>query len=100
MRFRALIAGFLVALLGCPATAAITITQIAGGANGSSTTLTTPNTTVDCPIGSTIIMLTSATTTTLSSASDSAGNTYSAPLDAIAGTGVNFSWVYAVNTAH
>lgn len=51
----------------------------------------------DCPVGSLIVVYTAYLTVvdTLSSVTDSAGNTYQAPFDNIAGTLVGVGWAYA-----
>ena len=82
------------------ANAAITVATLGTRTQTASTTSVLTTAGNACAAGSTIIVFTSYVTVadTLSSATDSAGNTYKTPIDNIAGTSVGIGWVYAVNT--
>lgn len=99
MKFRALLIAFFACFALTPARAAISIVTLGIGGNGSSSSLTN-TTTADCPIGSTIILLATQTTVadTLTSVSDSAGNTWAATFDNLSGTGIGLGWGIAINT--
>lgn len=103
MRFRALPLALFACLALTPAQAAITAAQIGNGAGPGTVSTLVLTTTVDCAVGSTVVLLATDTTQALVSVTDNAtggANTWSAPLDNLTGTGINLGWSYAVNTAH
>lgn len=90
----AVVAGTLPARALPPVSATSLGTNIVAAA---SVTLTT--TTNDCPVGSLIVVGAAYSVTgSLTSVTDSAGNTYVSPIDNIAGTGGGIAWSYAINT--